>query len=86
MLLEAGNRDVAGKSFFTDFVRWQRLRGRAKFEQLCGDPHGALLTRGDETRFLLNYGLPAAFAVCWIALLAYLLVLWAAPAGSPPAG
>jgi hypothetical protein len=83
MLLEAGERDLVGNTFFTDFVKWQRLRGRAKFEQLCCDPRGALLTRGDQTRFLLNYGLPSAFAVCWLALLAYLIVLWATPAVSP---
>jgi hypothetical protein len=76
MLLEAGKRSTAA-SAFTDLVKWQRLRGRAKYEQLCEDPFGALLTRGDQTRFLLNYGLPVAFAVCWIALLAYVIVLWA---------
>jgi hypothetical protein len=76
MLLEAGEGERSGDAFFTDFVKWQRLRGREKFQRLCAHPLGKLLTGGDQTRFLLNYGMPAAFAVCWLALAVYLFVLW----------
>ena len=85
MLLEAGELDLCGDAFLTDLVTWSRLRGHAKLERLRAHPLGALLTNGDQTRALLNYGMPAAFAVCWLALIAYLFVLWGA-AGAPAAG
>ncbi len=72
--LEHGERDLLGDAFYSDLVQWQATHAGAKIRRLSADPLGQRLIRANEARRLLNYGLPAAFAICWVSLLAYVFV------------
>jgi hypothetical protein len=73
LLLEAGEEEHLSGAFYTDLVKWQRIHGPGKMQRLRSHPLGELLLQANQTRHLLNYGLPAAFALCWASLIAYVL-------------
>jgi len=69
--LEAG--EPVGDTFYTDLVRWQRDRSSQKLRVLREHPLGKLLGEANLSRRILNYGLPSAFALCWISLIVFVL-------------
>jgi hypothetical protein len=71
--LEAGEIEHGGAAFYTDLVKWQRIHGPGKMQRLRSDPLGTLVIEANQTRRLLNYGLPAAFALSWVSLIAYVI-------------
>lgn len=73
LLLEAGENDHVSGAYYTDLVRWQRIQGPGKMQRLRSHPLGTLLMQANQSRHFLNYGLPAAFALCWVSLVAYVL-------------
>ncbi|HEX3551113.1 MAG TPA: hypothetical protein VHT53_12090 [Candidatus Elarobacter sp.] len=72
--LENGEAQGLGDTFYTDLVRWQCMPTREKAARLRADRLAQLLIRGNLARQLLNYGLPAAFTLCWLSLIAFAIV------------